>query len=93
MSTPTDVLHENGAPPIRGSSGNDGPAPERVTVNLSSMAVGALNTVTALNDVTKTEAINKALRFYGEVTELLAKGGALYIREPGQTEQERVRIV
>lgn len=70
-----------------------GPSAERVTVNLSSLTVEALSLITGLTDVTKTEAINKALRFYSEITQLIADGGAVYIREAGEKEPERIRII
>ena len=42
--------------------------------------------------MTKTDAINKALQFYAEIKRLMADGGAVYIREPGETDTERVKI-
>jgi hypothetical protein len=70
-----------------------GLSPERVTVNLTGLSVQALtdlaNTRTGM---TKTDAINKALQFYWEIKKIIADGGAMYIREAGETEPERVRI-
>ena len=97
MTTPTSVLNDGETQlPTKSSSerGNGGGPPiERVTVNLSPMAAAALRLVAETTEVSKTDAINKALRFYGEVTELLSKGGAVYIREPDEKELERVRII
>lgn len=65
---------------------------ERVTVNLSPMTVMALSSVITSTGDTKTDTINKSLRLYAEIKEIIARGGAVYIREPGGTEVERVRI-
>lgn len=65
---------------------------ERVTVNLSPMTVMALSSVITSTGDTKTDTINKSLRLYAEIKEIIARGGAVYIREPGETEVERVRI-
>jgi hypothetical protein len=71
----------------------EGPSPERVTVNLSGLSVMALqNLATPQTGMTKTDAINKALQFYDEIKKLIANGGAVYIREAGESEPERVRI-
>jgi 6-phosphogluconolactonase/glucosamine-6-phosphate isomerase/deaminase len=68
------------------------PSPERVTVNLSALTVMAVSVLMALTGDTKTDAINKALQFYSMIKELISKGGAVYIREPGQKELERIAI-
>src|SRR4051794_21986450 len=76
----------------------DGEAPEsrpssqRVTVNLSGLTVLALSLVTGITGDTKTDVINKSLQFYADIKKIIDKGGAVYIREPGETEVERVKI-
>ena len=70
----------------------DAAVQQRVVDDLIAAGVDAI-AVSVVDPATSTEAINKALRFYGEVTDLIAKGGAVYIREPGEKELERVRIV
>lgn len=68
-------------------------APERATLNLSAPSVAALAALASPETgMTKTDVINKALLFYREITKIIADGGAVYIREPGETEPERVKI-
>jgi hypothetical protein len=70
-----------------------GISPERVTVNLTGLSVQALaELANSRTGMTKTDAINKALQFYWEIKKIIADGGAVYIREAGETEPERVRI-
>ncbi len=85
--TVTDTQGPNG-----GSPDHDGGADRRVTVNLSHLSVIALSVISGALGVNKTEAINRALRFYGEITQLMEAGGAVYVREPGGKELERIRI-
>lgn len=66
--------------------------PERVTVNLSALAVAALASIGKVSDGNKTAIINKALRFYADMTQIIEDGGAIYIREPGGEELDRLRI-
>lgn len=65
---------------------------ERVTVNLTARSVSAMDLITDLTGDTKTESINKALQFYGHIQKFLDSGGALYMRDPGSNEMERVKI-
>jgi hypothetical protein len=65
---------------------------ERVTVNLTTRSVVAMDKLTTLTGDNKTEAINKALQFYAHIEEFLASGGALYMRDPGSNEMERIKI-
>lgn len=65
---------------------------ERVTVNLTVRSVAAMDTIVQLTGDTKTEAINKALQFYGHIQEFLKSGGAVYMRDPGSDEMDRIKI-
>jgi len=40
----------------------------------------------------KTDTINKALQVFAYLQELQRGGGAIYVREPGSKEQERLKI-
>lgn len=51
-----------------------------------------MDKLTTLTGDNKTEAINKALQFYAHIEEFLASGGALYMRDPGSNEMERIKI-
>jgi hypothetical protein len=77
----------------RRGDGVDGrPALERVTVNLVASAMTSLDSIVARRRVGKTDTINKALQVYGFVDDLQERGGAIYVREPGSTELERLHI-
>jgi hypothetical protein len=69
-----------------------GSASEKVTVNLTSRAAKALNDTVTATGTSKTEAINKAIQLYGFILEHLDAGGAIYVRDPGSKETERLRI-
>ncbi len=75
-----------------GKDRGGGSSLERVTVNLTTRSVAAMDTITNLTGDTKTEAINKALQFYAHIEGFLASGGALYMRDPGSNEMERIKI-
>lgn len=81
-------------PPDQTNPGGDGKGSslERVTVNLTPKSVAAMNRITQLTGDTKTEAINKALQFYGHIQEFLDAEGSLYMRDHGSTELERIKI-
>jgi hypothetical protein len=51
-----------------------------------------LSDTVAATGTSKTEAINKAIRLYGFILEHLDAGGAIYVRDPGSDETERLRI-
>jgi len=65
---------------------------ERVTVNLTSRAVAALEQVTAITGETKTDAINRALQVYALLHRMQEEGGAIYTREREGQELERLRV-
>jgi hypothetical protein len=74
------------------SGGGGGTSTERVTVNLNHRASAALEDVVAIVGGTKTDAINRALIIYKELSELQANGGRVYIREKAG-ELEGLRIL
>lgn len=86
------------APPRTGGGRNrqgdhgGGSSWERVTVNLVTRAVTALNSIVAQTGVSKTDAINKALQVYDYVQDHQSRGGAIYVREPDSNELVRLRI-
>jgi hypothetical protein len=82
-------------PPKRGdrSSGQGGGPPlEKVTVNLTKRSVEALDDLVEATGKTKTDAINKALQVYAFIQRHLDAGGALYLREAGSDQAERLQI-
>jgi hypothetical protein len=95
MATHTSERTETTTPPggAKGANGKGGPSLERVTVNLTERSAKALESTAALTTESKTDVINKALQFYAYVRALLEDGGALYVREPGTSEKERLRLL
>ena len=65
---------------------------ERVTVNLTPRTSEALEQLAQTTGDTKTDTINKALQVFAYLQELQHGGGAIYVREPGSKEQERLKI-
>ena len=96
-----DVAPDADADPPQGgdNSGNrdrdrgGGSSLERITVNLSSRSVAALDSITAHSGETKTDAINKALQVWAYLQEHVDSGGSLYTRSPGSDELERLRFL
>jgi len=76
----------------RPTSAGGGNSVERVTVNLNHRASQALEDVVAIVGSTKTDAINRALIIYKELSEIVANGGKVYIREKAG-ELEGLRII
>lgn len=64
----------------------------RVTINLTQNASDAVDWLASETGDTKTDTINRALMIYRFIEETTRKGGALYVREPGQTELERLKL-
>jgi hypothetical protein len=77
---------------VDGEARSNGSSLERITVNLTPKSVEAMTTIATLTGETKTDAINAALQFYGHIREFLSSGGALYMRDAGSTELERIKI-
>jgi hypothetical protein len=76
------------------AGGAGGSGLERVTVNLTTRSVEALESLVHLTGDTKTDVINKALQVYSYLQNLMNTGGALYVREgEGEgAELERLRF-
>lgn len=64
----------------------------RVTVNLSPRASEALEQLSRMTGESKTDSINKALQLFAYVQQVQSDNGAIYVREPGSKEPERLRI-
>jgi len=82
-------------PPKRGDRGGGrggGPPLEKVTVNLTKRSVEALDDLVTATGETKTDAINKALQVYAFIQRQLDAGGAVYLREAGSDQAERLQI-
>jgi hypothetical protein len=93
MPATKDALLRMGADRSRPSD-HGGRSPwERITVNLVTRAVNALNSIVAQTGVSRTDAINKALQVYEYVQDHQRRGGAIYLGEPGSNELERLHIL
>lgn len=88
-----DSSRDRGGGPFDGGKDRGGGSSlERVTVNLTPRSVAAMDLVVDLTGDTKTDTINKALQFYGHIQEFLSSGGTLYMRDPGSSELDRIKI-
>lgn len=96
MATNTSKVTSAAAPSPEAQESTDkgdGSSLERITVNLTKRSARALERTAALTTENKTEVTNKALQFYAYVRELLDNDGALYVREPGSDEKERIKLL
>jgi hypothetical protein len=66
---------------------------ERVTVNLTARAAEALRESAEITGDTKTDTINRALLIYAFLHKTMRDGGAVYTRDAGSGELERVRFL
>lgn len=53
---------------------------------------GAAVCVVVATSDTKTDSINRAIQVYAYLEEVTARGGAIYVREPGDPEPEKIKI-
>jgi hypothetical protein len=72
--------------------GRGGGSLERVTVNLTSRTSEALGQLAQMTGESKTDTINKALQVFSYLQQLQRDGGAVYVREAGSKEMERLKI-
>ena len=85
-------LHNGTGGPGHPGGGGSGSSSERITVSLAMRTATALEAVAATTGDNKTDSINKAICFYAELRQLVEAGGAVYVKEPGSNEAERVRF-
>ena len=89
-SDPT-VTKRSGDPASSGGR-RGGSSLERVTVNLSQRTSEALEQLARMTGESKTDTINKALQVFAYLQQLQRDDGAIYVREPGSKETERLKI-
>ena len=75
-----------------GGGRGGGSSLEKVTVNLTTRSVAALEKAVEVTGDSKTDVINKALQVYSFIQEQIDAGGALYVKDAGSDEAERLRI-
>ena len=73
------------------------PAPrgnlQRVTVNLTPRSWQALEMAVKQTGDSQTDTINRALQIYSYLANITENGGTLYVRDAGNDELERLRII
>ena len=73
------------------------PAPrgnlQRVTVNLTPRSCQALEMAVKQTGDSQTDTINRALQVYSYLANITENGGTLYVRDAGNDELERLRII
>jgi hypothetical protein len=82
---------DGGGRASHGGRGGGSPL-ERVTVNLAPRASEALEQLAQITGESKTDTINKALQVFSYLQQLQRDGGAIYVRESGSKEVERLKI-
>ncbi|MFI6522647.1 hypothetical protein ACIBF1_44340 [Spirillospora sp. NPDC050679] len=65
---------------------------ERVTVNLTARSSRALEQTVQSTGDSKTDAINRAVQISAYVEEVLANGGAIYVKDGPDGELERLKV-
>lgn len=80
-----------GIPPPESGRGRGRPL-EKVTVNLTQRSSRALTETAQRTGDSKTDTINRALQLYALFDEVLANGGAVYLRTAPDAELERLRM-
>lgn len=64
----------------------------RLTVNLTPRAAAALDRAAELSGDNRTDTINRALSVYAWIEGVRADGGAIYVRQAGDTEVKQLVI-
>lgn len=65
---------------------------ERVTVNLTTRSVRAMDNLVGWTGYTKTDTINRALQIYEFIQQITENGGTLHIRQTEGAELERLTL-
>jgi hypothetical protein len=84
MSTPTIESPPTG-PESRHRSG--GPSLTKLTVNITSKTVAALDQAVEVNDESKTDAANRAIQAYAFLTRMVSEGWELTLKDPDGREK------
>ena len=87
--TPMTVPTTPTIPPDADDNGGDGR--KKITAWFSPKSVAAIERLHRRSTDTQTDVLNKGVQFYAEIMDLIDRGGAIYLREPGADEAERVR--
>jgi hypothetical protein len=66
--------------------------PSRITVNLTDRSVTALDTLASVEELSKTDVVNRALQIYDFIVKQRVKGKDLLLRD-AQGQIELVQIV
>lgn len=88
-----DAARKGSGGPANPGGRRGGSSLERVTVNLAPRASDALEQLSRITGESKTDSINKALQLFAYLQQVQSEHGAIYVREPGSKELERLRIL
>lgn len=84
------------APPPSGPANrhrSGGPSLTKLTVNITPRAVGALEQAVAVNDESKTDAVNRAIQAYAFLTKMIGDGWELVLRDPKDGREQVVHFL
>ncbi len=90
LRTPASPTAPRARTPGRGA-GSGSPL-ERVTVNLTARSSHALDEVVRQTGDSKTDSLNRAIRIYAYIEQILQAGGTIHVRETPDSEPERLKI-
>ncbi len=69
------------------------PVAERVTAGLTAKGSNALREIATLEQVNKTDAINRALRVYAHLLSKIEQGNEIVVRNPGTGVSEVIQFL
>lgn len=65
----------------------------RLTVNLTAKSVGCLEESATMEDLSRTDIVNRALQLYTFFAREQREGSVIYLRRPDDPDLERVRLL
>ena len=90
--SPLNVVDPDVRPELPDRGGDEPRPAQRVTVNLNTRAVQALDELVQLTGDTKTEAINKALQVYALIQDAQQSGGGAWLQDKAGVDPVRSRF-
>jgi hypothetical protein len=85
--------HARGADSTNRADGRGGGDLRRITVNLTPRAWEALEQAVKLTGDSKTDTLNRAIQVYAYLMNITQNDGAVYVRDAGHDELQRLRVV
>lgn len=75
-------------PPAEPDGGGDGR--KKITAWFTRNSVRAIERRHRLSDDTQTDVLNKSVQFYDDLKDVIERGGAVYVLQPGADAAERI---